>query len=67
MEAVIACGNHHKLFDDVLVQGVTYDFRGVLFFAPTYENVMRTIFRLGKEYFVVFKLDTQVNPPDRVV
>jgi hypothetical protein len=28
---------------------------------------MRSIFRLGNEYFVQLKPDSQVNPPDRVV
>jgi hypothetical protein len=44
----------------------TYDFRGVRF-APTYENVMRNIFRVGNEYFVQLEPDSQVNPLDRVI
>jgi hypothetical protein len=65
MEAV-AWGDHHMLFNNVLGEGATYDFRGVCF-APTYENVMRSIFCPGNEYFVQLKPDSQVNPPDRVV
>jgi hypothetical protein len=65
MEAV-AWGNYHMLFNNMLAEGATYDFRGVCF-APIYENVMHTIFRLGNEYFVQLTPDSQVNPPDRVV
>nr|TKW03740.1 hypothetical protein SEVIR_7G062500v2 [Setaria viridis] len=35
-----ACGNHHMLFDSVLIEGETYDFLGVCF-APTYVDPIR--------------------------
>nr|TKW21407.1 hypothetical protein SEVIR_4G160600v2 [Setaria viridis] len=65
MEAV-ACGDHHKLFNNVLIEGETYGFLGVRF-APTYVDPIRSIYRPCEEYVVVLLPDTVINTPQRPI
>ncbi|RCV11031.1 hypothetical protein SETIT_2G155600v2 [Setaria italica] len=44
MEAV-ACGDHHMMFNSVLIEGETYDFLGV-YFTPTYVDPIPNMYRL---------------------
>ncbi|RCV25522.1 hypothetical protein SETIT_5G173400v2 [Setaria italica] len=50
MEAV-ACGDHHMMFNSVLIEGETYDFLGV-YFTPTYVDLIPNMYRLCEYYAV---------------
>nr|TKW29306.1 hypothetical protein SEVIR_3G386900v2 [Setaria viridis] len=56
MEAV-ACGDHHMMFNSVLIEGETYDFLGV-YFTPTYVDPIPNMYRLCEYYAVVLLPDT---------
>nr|TKW14519.1 hypothetical protein SEVIR_5G173500v2 [Setaria viridis] len=51
MEAV-ACGDHHMMFNSVLIEGETYDFLGV-YFTPTYVDLIPNMYRLCEYYAVI--------------
>uniref|UniRef100_K3YKX0 DUF223 domain-containing protein n=1 Tax=Setaria italica TaxID=4555 RepID=K3YKX0_SETIT len=65
MEAV-ACGDHHMMFNSVLIEGETYDFLGV-YFTPTYVDPIPNMYRLCEYYVVVFLPDTVVKTPQRPI
>ncbi|RCV25457.1 hypothetical protein SETIT_5G168300v2 [Setaria italica] len=50
MEAV-ACGDHHMMFNNVFIEGETYDFLGV-YFTPTYVDPIPNMYRLCEYYAV---------------
>lgn len=65
MEAV-ACGDHHMMFNSVLIEGETYDFLGV-YFTPTYVDPIPNMYRLCEYYDVVLLPDTVVKTPQRPI
>uniref|UniRef100_K3Y1Z0 DUF223 domain-containing protein n=1 Tax=Setaria italica TaxID=4555 RepID=K3Y1Z0_SETIT len=65
MEAV-ACGDHHMMFNNVLIEGETYDFLGV-YFTPTYVDPIPNMYRLCEYYAVILLPNTVIKTPQRPI
>nr|TKW20344.1 hypothetical protein SEVIR_4G081300v2 [Setaria viridis] len=63
---VVACGNHHMMFNNVLIEGETYDFLGV-YFTPTYMDPIPNMYYLCEYNAVVLLPNIVIKTPQRPI